>query len=234
MIGENVLFNNNTPLYMHNEEIFELGDNSEITDCELSFKENSEIHVGNNVKIRNCIMDVRENAKLILRNSVITYSYSNSFQRLVVDSRGKVDIGEATTIRQGFDIVCPPDTEIIIGKDCMISWDLHMLSDDCHTIFDIVSKQAINILNEGLKRRIILENHVWIGLDCTILYDTYIGEGSIVAAGSLLKGVHPNNCILAGRVAEIVKKDVAWCRENAEKNIAACVDYVKLTETFLN
>lgn len=44
------------------------------------------------------------------------------------------------------------------------------------------------------------------GMNCNILYDTHIGEGSIIGARSLVKGRYLNNCIVAGNIAKVIKK----------------------------
>lgn len=44
--------------------------------------------------------------------------------------------------------------------------------------------------------------------------NTYIGSGAICGYRSLVKGKIPNNCIVVGSPAKIVRKDIAWSREN--------------------
>ena len=99
----------------------------------------------------------------------------------------------------------------------MLSWGISMCSGDGHTIFDVKSGRAINISDEISKNRIVIDEHVWIGMNCNILYGTYIGKGSIVGAGSVVKGRYPNNCIIAGNIARIIKRDISWCRKDGEK-----------------
>ena len=46
----------------------------------------------------------------------------------------------------------------------------------------------------------------WIGAKVTILDGTVLGDGCIVAAGAVVKGVFPNNVIIGGVPAQIIKK----------------------------
>ena len=44
----------------------------------------------------------------------------------------------------------------------------------------------------------------------TILKGVTIGEGAIVAAGSLVNKDVPPHCLVAGIPAQVVKSDVSW------------------------
>ena len=48
-------------------------------------------------------------------------------------------------------------------------------------------------------------NNCWIGAKATILDGTVIGDNCIVAAGAVVKGVFPNNTIIGGIPAKIIK-----------------------------
>ena len=66
-----------------------------------------------------------------------------------------------------------------------------------------------------------------------ILYNTEIGDGSIIGAMSLVKGKIPNNCIAAGNPAKVIKRNVAWSRNEGADNIIDCgEDYINYTEEF--
>lgn len=48
-------------------------------------------------------------------------------------------------------------------------------------------------------------NDCWIGAKATILDGTVIGDHCIVAAGAVVKGVFPDNVIIGGVPARIIK-----------------------------
>jgi|APSaa5957512535_1039671.scaffolds.fasta_scaffold19906_2 maltose O-acetyltransferase len=53
--------------------------------------------------------------------------------------------------------------------------------------------------------RVVIEKNVWIGAHVSILSGVIVGEGSIVAAGSVVTKSVPKNTIVAGVPAKVVK-----------------------------
>ena len=51
------------------------------------------------------------------------------------------------------------------------------------------------------------------------MHGTSIGDGSIIGARSVVKKAFPNNCSIAGNPAKIVRKNVAWGREQIGNNM---------------
>lgn len=62
------------------------------------------------------------------------------------------------------------------------------------------------IYGAGTAREVTIERNVWIGSDVTILAGTYIGENSIVGAGSVVQGIFPSDVIIKGNPAIVCKK----------------------------
>lgn len=55
------------------------------------------------------------------------------------------------------------------------------------------------------KGDIIIKNDVWIGVNCTILDGITIGNGAVVAAGSIVTKDVPPYAIVGGNPAKIIK-----------------------------
>ena len=53
---------------------------------------------------------------------------------------------------------------------------------------------------------IYIGNDVWISTGCIILPGASIGEGSVVAAKSLINKKFPKNCLIGGIPAKIIKE----------------------------
>lgn len=91
------------------------------------------------------------------------------------------------------------EKSIVIGDNCVIAAGVSMIDSNGH---------EINSVNRTVGRDkpspIILGNNVWIGLNAIILKDTTIGENSIVAAGSVVKGHFPANSLLQDNPAKKV------------------------------
>lgn len=72
----------------------------------------------------------------------------------------------------------------------------------------IYSNPNIPIRSQGVcsKGGVDIGNNCWIGAKVTILDGTKIGNNCIVAAGAVVRGVFPDNVLIAGVPAKIVKK----------------------------
>lgn len=125
--------------------------------------------------------------------------------------------------------------KIIIGRDCMFSHDINIMSGDGHTIFDVCTGRNINsdYANQPTYRNcIVIGEHTWIGWGAFLLSGTNIGNGSIVGAKSVVKGQYPNNCSIAGNPAKIVRENIAWSRQMVAtdmKRQCGSEEYVRLT-----
>ena len=88
-----------------------------------------------------------------------------------------------------------------IGKGTVIGWDVEILDSDQH-----------RIVRESFEMRkpILIGSHVWIGSRAMILKGVTIGSGSIVAYGALVNRDVPENTLVAGVPAKVIKKDVHW------------------------
>ena len=53
---------------------------------------------------------------------------------------------------------------------------------------------------------IIIEDNVWIGSNCTILKGSHIGTGSVIAAGTVIKGKIPPNSIVFNGNKNIIRQ----------------------------
>lgn len=61
-------------------------------------------------------------------------------------------------------------------------------------------------LNHGLYGTIKIGNNVLFGLNCTVLPNTTIGSNCVIGAGSVVRGVIPDDSVVFGNPAEVVMK----------------------------
>jgi acetyltransferase-like isoleucine patch superfamily enzyme len=57
---------------------------------------------------------------------------------------------------------------------------------------------------------VIIGNHCWIGTNAVILPGTKLGNNCVVAAGSIVNKEFPDNCLIGGVPAKIIKTDIEW------------------------
>lgn len=90
---------------------------------------------------------------------------------------------------------------IKLGSDVIVGNFVSMHSEN-HNFAD----KKIPIRLQGVNRKgIEIGNNVWIGAKATILDGTIIGDGSIVAAGAVVKGTFPPNAVIGGVPAKVIK-----------------------------
>lgn len=90
--------------------------------------------------------------------------------------------------------------EITIGNGVAISENFTIWDSDAH--------QMIN--GSEPTQPIVIGNNVWIGTNVTVLKGVKIGDGCIIAAGSLVTKDVPANCLAAGVPAKVIKENVEW------------------------
>lgn len=148
------------------------------------------------------------NFEFLGNDSIIEISEDVSIKgQLRIGHQSTIIIGENSTSTNPVYFTCAENTRIEIGKDCMFATNNQIRTDDAHPIYSSITGERINISKD-----IIIGNHVWIGYGATILSGAKVDDGSIIGMGSIVKGVFPNNCVIAGIPAKILKRDVFWER----------------------
>jgi len=82
--------------------------------------------------------------------------------------------------------------KIVIGSNCTISMGTTIITHQD------MGKSILSILYPPFKKSVIIGDNVYIGANSTILMGTVIGNETIIAAGSLVKGILGSNSIYAG------------------------------------
>ncbi|MBN9312778.1 MAG: acyltransferase [Chryseobacterium sp.] len=90
--------------------------------------------------------------------------------------------------------------EITIGNNVAISENFTIWDSDAHEI----------IGNGNPTAPIVIGNKVWIGTNVTVLKGVTIGDGAVIAAGSLVNKDIPENCLAAGVPAKVIRTNVQW------------------------
>jgi acetyltransferase-like isoleucine patch superfamily enzyme len=75
-----------------------------------------------------------------------------------------------------------------------------------HSTEHITDDIEATIRSQGFSlSEIVIEDNVWIGARCTFLAGARIRSGTVVAAGSVVRGEFPPNCVIGGVPAKILK-----------------------------
>lgn len=93
---------------------------------------------------------------------------------------------------------------IKIGNNCLIAANTQIIDGNGHQLCMGEPDKRLVLSDEG--REIFIADNVWIGANSVILGGTYIGEGAVIAAGSVVKGNIPPKSIYGGNPAVLIKQ----------------------------
>jgi acetyltransferase-like isoleucine patch superfamily enzyme len=134
------------------------------------------------------------------------------FLSQIIDS----EIDKSVTIFTPFHINYGKNTQI--GKNVFINFDCVFLDLGGITIEDgVLIAPKVSLLSEGhpispeqrhslVPKHIHIKKNAWIGANATILHGVTIGQNAVVAAGSVVTKDVPDNVVVGGIPAQILKK----------------------------
>lgn len=128
------------------------------------------------------------------------------FQRTIIVARhgGRIDIGENTGI-SGSTIYAMQHIEI--GKNVLIGGNCKIIDNDFHPLS--VEKRIPQQKVEDIKKAPIhIGDGCFIGANSIILKGTTLGKNCVVGAGSVVSGKFPDNVIIAGNPAKVIKANL--------------------------
>jgi acetyltransferase-like isoleucine patch superfamily enzyme len=139
-------------------------------------------------------LKLEDKSKLVINGSVLV----GPGVRLLVGEQAVLEL-EDVYINSNSSIVCYKHVKI--GKGTTIGWNVEILDCDFHHLVQE---------NFEVSKPILIGSHVWIGSKAMILKGVTIGSGSVVAAGTVVTKNVPENTLVAGVPAKIIKKDIHW------------------------
>lgn len=159
---------------------------------------NSLIYIGNNCELNNLeILSFQDFDEIIVGNHVTTSNATTN--KITFISGGHA--GESTPY-------------LVIGDDCMFSYGITIRNTDAHPIISLLTDNQINSPVRG----VLIEPHVWIGQDASILKDVTIGCGSIIGMGAIVTKDVPCLSVAVGVPASYRKLgNKLWVRSNSEQ-----------------
>lgn len=187
-----------------------------VKQTESPIKSHQNIKIGENTNIENVNVQCKaENSnRIVLTVGDNCMLYGNYVFEI---PKGNIKIGSRTFIGGGLFLCI---NEITIGDDVMISWGCTVADNNSHSLIFEERKNDVMDWKRGIEENktgfykdwsnvssapITICNKVWIGFNSIILKGVTIGEGAIVAAGSVVTKDVPPYAIVAGNPARIVK-----------------------------
>lgn len=141
--------------------------------------------------------------QLIIEDGVVYKSGSVWFE----DNNCQIIIGKNTTIEEAHLAAAEDNMRLSVGEECMLSHGINITTTDSHSIISISSKERINKASD-----VTIGKHVWIGRNVAINKGVLAGDNSVIAGHSVVTKEVPQNTIVAGAPAKVVKTDITWDR----------------------
>lgn len=125
-------------------------------------------------------------------------------QRMIMVARhgGTIKIGEGCQI-SGSTIYAMES--IALGRNVYVGGNCKIIDNDFHPL--AASKRISQKPEDISKRPITIGDDCFIGANSFILKGTSLGRNCVVGAGSVVSGTWPDNSIIAGNPARLIRKN---------------------------
>lgn len=195
----------------------------------LNYISKKVIHEGKGKIIPFCgtHVDLEDNSKLIIHDGSLELglnkvkgSKTETLIRLrnnaVWDVKGYCGLSYGTTLElndgarleSGYftvnsNSVLVVNRHMTIGDDVMFGRNVVIYDSDFHSLNN----------KEIISEPVVIGNHVWIATNCMVLKGVHIGDGSVVAAGSIVKEDIPKYVVIGNETKQkIFSESVQWKR----------------------
>jgi len=156
----------------------------------------------NYVKVRQGFPYFHGNIHIFLGDNVTVHSRS-SFSAASVFEKASLCVGDKTYLGPGLSIGVAK--KISIGSCCHIASNVTISDNDGHPLDPIRRAKGEPVDKEDVFS-VQIGNNVWIGEGAIILKGVSIGQGSVVAARSVvIRNIEPC-CVVAGNPATTIKR----------------------------
>lgn len=178
-------------------------------------KTGKKIFIGKNTKIINskniefgksvtiakyCFLDGFSTEKIVFGDCVKVGAYSTLTSTSHFSKYGKgLKIGNNSAVGQFTEFGAAGGIEI--GNDVIMGSYVSFHSEN-HNFSDteiLIREQGVT--SKGIK----LGNNIWVGAKVTFLDGCAVGNNSVVAAGAVVNGIFPDNVVIGGVPAKIIK-----------------------------
>ena len=110
---------------------------------------------------------------------------------------GEISIGHYCLISPGVSITSADS--IKIGDNCMLAANCYLSDSDWHGLYNRLRPFRCT-------KPIVLKDNVWLGYDVKVGKGITIGHNSVVAAGSVVVSDVPDNVVVGGNPAKVIKQ----------------------------
>ena len=173
-----------------------------------------------------CAIDLHKGAKIKINNGILNIGVkknrkSKAETRLFMDTNARLNIKGSRSFMYNSDIQVFKDAELSFG------------SGNCNSGLQIVCAEKISIGKETYIGRdvwirdnngghtivqagytnsapVIIGDFCWIGSNVVIMKGVTIGEGSVIAANSVVMSNIPPHSLASGNPAQVISENITW------------------------
>lgn len=172
-----------------NKVSFLIGDNGSVCIDEGARLQNVTFHLcGTNAKVH-----------------IGSYCVINNAEFWIEDNACEIIVGDNTYIGGVHLAATGINKKILIGKDCMFSSGIVVRTGDSHSIINVDNNEKINP-----EQDVVIDAHVWIAQNVTILKGSHISKDSVVGCGAIVSDSFEQNSLIVGVPAKSIKKGISW------------------------
>jgi carbonic anhydrase/acetyltransferase-like protein (isoleucine patch superfamily) len=156
--------------------------------------------VGKNLKTDGDIPLIEGGGKIIIGNNVTIGNRGAWIISPNLYQTPELIIGDNTTIN--YQVGISVENKVEIGHNCIVAGECMMFDNNSHSISPENSRRMTKEDVAPIK----IEDNVWIGMRSMIFKGVIIGEGSVIAAGSVVTKSVPSRTLVGGNPAKIIKE----------------------------
>lgn len=97
---------------------------------------------------------------------------------------------------------------IKLGHDVMLGRNITIYDSDFHSILGDDGKPV------NFSKEVIIEDHVWMTNNVTVLKGVTVGKDSLISAMTLIRKDVPKSSLVAGIPGKVIKESAVWSRES--------------------
>ena len=161
------------------------------------------------VIINKPIIDIRDNAKITIGQNVTLNSRNLGYHFNMhspvklyanVNDQAYIKIGDNTRINGA---CLHAKAGIEVGKNCLIAANVQIF--DCNSHLLMLDTPELRKDSKAIPKPIKIHDNVWICANAIILPGVTIGEGSVIAAGSVVTKDVPARSVVGGNPARLIQ-----------------------------
>ena len=166
----------------------------------IKLKGSSSIEISKSAKMVGCNIFIRG------KDNSLRIGSDTQLRNISIEIIGdgcSVEIGNDCMVGDGCYLAVKEGSTLVLGDDCGLSRNVKIMTSDGHPIFKDGKR-----VNEA--KDVLLESHIWIADNVTILKGVTIASGAVVGINSTVTKDVPANVVAVGNPARVVQEGIEW------------------------